>query len=143
MSNLFHFTDQHIAWQNLGDFPHFVFSVLDVDDKTATVDAILKFDPNERIFLHRHCAHTNTFVIHGNHLIYSANGALEDTRLTGSYTSSNPSEIPHTEGGGSEGAIVFYSVRGERGVLFEILDDQGNIVGTLSYDDFKALLTAA
>jgi hypothetical protein len=32
--------------------------------------------------------------------------------------------------------VVFYSVRGKDGVLFEVLDDDLNVVGTLSMEDF-------
>ena len=58
-----------------------------------------------------------------------------------SYNSSLPGE-PHREGGGDEGAVVFYSVRGKDGVLFEVLDDDLNVVGTLSMDDFLGALKA-
>ena len=53
----------------------------------------------------------------------------------GSYTSSPPGD-PHQEGGGDEGAIVFYSIRGEDGVLFEVLDDDLKVTATLSMQDF-------
>jgi hypothetical protein len=32
--------------------------------------------------------------------------------------------------------VVFYSVRGKESVLFEVLDDALNVVGTLSTQDF-------
>jgi hypothetical protein len=35
-----------------------------------------------------------------------------------------------------KGGIVFYSVRGKDGVLFEVLDDDLNVVGTLNIEDF-------
>jgi len=31
---------------------------------------------------------------------------------------------------------VLFSIRGEVGVLYEVLDDQQNIIGTLSFQDF-------
>src|SRR5260370_22333208 len=40
------------------------------------------------------------------------------------------------EGGGDEECVVFYSVRGNTDVLFELLDDNLNIVGTLTVRDF-------
>jgi hypothetical protein len=55
---------------------------------------------------------------------------IKEIRPVGSYTSSPPGE-PH-EGGGDQECIVFYSVRGKTDVLFELLDDNRNIVGTLS-----------
>jgi hypothetical protein len=78
---------------------------------------------------------TNTFVVQGEHRLYEPNGALKEIRPVGSYTSSPPGE-PHREGGGDQELIVFYSVRGKTDVLFELLDDNRNIVSTLSTRDF-------
>ena len=37
---------------------------------------------------------------------------------------------------GEEGGVVFYSVRGKEGTLFEFLDDDLHVVGTLSMQDY-------
>ena len=129
------FDDRNIRWYTLGDFEHFVFAMLDVDASQNIVDFILKFPPNRQIFLHRHLALTNTLVVQGEHRMYEPNGALKEVRPVGSYTSTPPGE-PHREGAGDEGGVVFYSVRGKDGVLFEVLDDDLNVVGTLSMEDF-------
>jgi hypothetical protein len=132
------FDDRNIRWYKLGDFEHFVFAMLDVDVPGKIVDFILKFPPNQ-IFLHRHLALTNTLVVQGEHRLYEPNGALKEVRAVGSYTSTPPGE-PHREGAGDEGGVVFYSVRGKDGELFEVLDDNLRVVGTLSLDDFVAAL---
>jgi hypothetical protein len=119
----------------LGDFEHFVFAMLDVAVSQKLVDLILKFPPNKQIFLHRHLALTNTLVVQGEHRLYEPNGALKEVRPVGSYTSSPPGD-PHREGAGDEGGVVFYSVRGKDGTLFEVLDDGLKVVGTLSMKDF-------
>jgi quercetin dioxygenase-like cupin family protein len=129
------FDDRNIRWNKLGDLEHFVFAVLDVDAPRKVVDFIIKFAPNQRIILHRHLALTNTLVIQGEHRLYEPNGALKEVRAVGSYTSSQPGE-PHQEGGGDQHAVVVYSVRGKDGVLFELLNDDLNVVGTLSMEDF-------
>jgi len=129
------FDDRNIRWYTLGDFEHFVFAMLDVDVSQKIVDFILKFPPNQQIFLHRHLALTNTLVVQGEHRMYEPDGTLKEVRPVGSYTSTPPGE-PHREGSGDEGGVVFYSVRGKDGTLFEVLDDDLNIVGTLSMEDF-------
>jgi quercetin dioxygenase-like cupin family protein len=129
------FDDRNLPWHRLGDLEHFVFYVFDVDPERGVVDFILKFEPNQRIILHRHLALTNTFVVQGEHCLYEPNGALKEIRPVGSYTSSPPGE-PHREGGGDQECVVFYSVRGKTDVLFELLDDNRNIVGTLTTRDF-------
>src|SRR5713101_5636578 len=131
------FDDRNIRWYRFGDFEHFVFAMLDVDAQRKLVDLILKFAPNQQIFLHRHLALTNTLVVQGEHRLYEPNGALKEVRPVGSYTSSPPGE-PHREGAGDEGGVVFYSVRGKDGPLFEVLDDELHVVGTLSMQDYIA-----
>jgi hypothetical protein len=59
----------------------------------------------------------------------------------GSYTTSSPGDA-HREGGGNEGAVVFYSVRGKDGILFEVLDDNLDVVATLSKENFVGLYKA-
>jgi quercetin dioxygenase-like cupin family protein len=137
--NSYRFDDRNIRWYELGDFEHFVFAMLDVDVSQKIVDFILKFPPNEQIFLHRHLALTNTLVVQGEHRLYEPSGALKEVRHVGSYTSTPPGE-PHREGAGDEGGVVFYSVRGKDDVLFEVLDNDLNVVGTLSMDDFVSAL---
>src|ERR1700731_159681 len=135
----YQFDDRNIRWYKFADFEHFVFAMLDIDVSQKLVDLILKFPPNKQIFLHRHLALTNTLVVQGEHRLYEPNGALKEVRPVGSYTSSPPAE-PHREGAGDEGGVVFYSVRGKDGVLFEVLDDDLNVVGTLGMDDFVGAL---
>jgi quercetin dioxygenase-like cupin family protein len=129
------FDDRNIRWGKLGDLEHFVFSVLDVDAPRKVVDFIIKFDPNQRIVLHRHLALTNTLVVQGEHRLYEPDGSLKEVRAVGSYTSSQPGE-PHREGAGEQHAVVLYSVRGKDGVLFELMNDDLNVIGTLSMEDF-------
>jgi hypothetical protein len=131
----YQFDDRNIRWYKFGDSEHFVFAMFDVDVSQKLVDLILKFPPNRQIFLHRHLALTNTLVVQGEHRLYEPNGALKEIRPVGSYTSSPPGD-PHREGAGDEGGVVFYSVRGKDGTLFEVLDDDLKVVGTLSMNDF-------
>jgi quercetin dioxygenase-like cupin family protein len=133
------FDDRNIRWYELGEFEHFVFAMMNVDITAKIVDFLVKFPPNQQIFLHRHLALTNTMVVQGEHRLYEPNGALKEVRAVGSYTSTPPGE-PHREGAGDEGGVVFYSVRGKDGILFEVLDDDLKVVGTLSMDDFVAAL---
>ena len=132
------FDDRNVVWHTLGDFEHLVFAMLDVDEDRRIFDALVKFEAGRQIFLHRHLAHTNTLVIQGEHRLYEPDGSLREVRPVASHTSSPPDDRPHREGGGAEGAVVFYSLRAERDTLFEILDDDLNVVGTLGMQDFIA-----
>lgn len=137
----YNFDDRNIRWSKLGDFQHFVYAMLGVDVPLQIVDFLIKYDPNQQIFLHRHLALTNTFVVQGEHRLYEPSGTLKEIRSVGSYTTSLPGDA-HREGGGNEEAVVFYSVRGKDGILFEVLDDNLNVIATLSMEDFIGLYKA-
>ena len=136
------FDDCNIRWNKLGDFEHLLYSILDVDEKNCIADVLFKFAANEKILLHRHLAHNNTLVIQGEHRLYEPNGALKEVRPVGSMTSSPPNPDPHREGGGDQDVIIAFSIRGD-GVLYELLDDDLNIIGTVSMQDLVALYNAS
>ncbi len=138
---IYNFDDKNIKWYKLGDFEHFVISVLDVDEKNSILDVLVKFDAHQQIVLHKHKEHNNSFVVQGEHCLYEANGELKEVRAVGSYTSSPASDEPHRECGGDEGAVVLFSLRGN-GILYEVHDDELNIIGTVSFQDFNDLFEA-
>jgi quercetin dioxygenase-like cupin family protein len=135
------FDDSHIRWNRLGDFEHLHYSILDVDEKNGIADVLFKFAANEKIVLHRHLAHNNTFVVQGEHRLYKPDGSIKEIRHVGSMTSSPPNDEPHREGGGDQDVIIAFSIRGT-GVLYELLDDDMNIIGTISMQDLKDLYKA-
>ncbi len=138
MANHF-FDDSHIHWQTLAGFEHLYYSILNIDEAKTIVDVLFKFTARQQIVLHRHKALNHTFVIQGEHRLYKADGAPKEARAVGAYTVSPASDEPHSEGGGEMDAIVFFSIRGSEGVLYEILDDNLDVVATLGMRDFVGL----
>ncbi len=136
------FDDSHIQWQTLGNFEHLQYSILDIAGHNKIIDVLFKFAAQQQIVLHRHKVLNKTFVIQGEHRLYEADRSLKEVRAVGSYTSSQPSVEPHREGGGDEDVIVLFSIRGNDGVLYEILDDELNTVGELTMQDFIDLHAA-
>ncbi len=139
---LYNFDDSNIRWNKLGDFEHLVYSILDIDEKNNIADVLFKFAANQQIVLHRHKAHNNTLVIQGEHRLYEANGNIKEIRPVGSYTVSPPSDEPHREGGGDQDVVVFFSIRGSDGILYEVLDDDLNQIATISMQDLIGLYQA-
>ena len=132
-----------IHWQPFGDFPHFAYSILQVDATRRIADVLFRFDAGRQIVLHRHKALNHTFVIRGEHRLYEMDGRLREVRPTGSYTVSPASETPHREGGGAEDAIVLFSMRPLPGeILYEILDDAGQTIAELTLETLQALFEA-
>ena len=133
------FDDQNIKWNTHPDLEHLKYSILNIDEKNYIVDVLFKFDANEKIILHRHVVHNNTFVVQGEHRLYEPNGEIKEIRAVGSYKSSPPGDV-HREGGGfDQDVIVFFNIRGRDGVLYELLDDDQKLIGTLSFADFLSL----
>ena len=136
------FDDRNIFWNQLGDFQHLAYSVLNIDEARLTADVLFKFSANAQIVLHRHLALNNTFVIQGEHRLYEPDGRLKEIRPVGSYTSSPANPEPHREGGGDQDVVILFSIRGSSGVLYEVLDDNQNLIGTISMQDLAALYQA-
>jgi len=136
------FDDRHIHWNTLAGFDHLRYSILDIDESGKIVDVLFKFAARQQIVLHRHVAHNNTLVIQGEHRLYERDGTLKEVRAAGSYTVSPPSDEPHREGGGEQDVVVLFSIRGSDGVLYEVLDDDGNLLVALGMQEFIGLYQA-
>jgi hypothetical protein len=136
----FAFDDRNIDWKRLIGADHLWLTVLDVDDDCGIVQVLYKFAGNEKILLHRHKTVNKTFVVQGEHRLYHPNGEIKEIRPVGSYKVSPPSDDPHREGGGAEDVIVHFTIYGGRGTLYEVLDDDMNVVAPLTVEDFRALM---
>jgi quercetin dioxygenase-like cupin family protein len=138
----YNFDDSNIKWSRLGDLEHLHFFILNIDEPNHIVDILFKFSAGEKIILHRHMVHNNTFVVQGEHRIYEPDGRLREIRPVGSYRSTPPGDV-HREGGGpDQDVIVFFNIRGRDGVFYELLDNNQNLIQPLSYADFVAAYEA-
>ncbi len=133
------FDDANILWQTLAGFEHLQYSILDIDTDRHIVDVLFKFAAHQQIVLHRHKALNKTFVIQGEHRLYHVDGTLKEIRAVGSYTTSQPNDEPHREGGGDEDVIVLFSIRSGDSVFYEILDDELNVIAKLGWQEFVEL----
>jgi hypothetical protein len=75
----------HQIDQEIEDLLH--FTMLSVDEESHNVHVLFKFATNEKIILHRHMIHNNTFVVQGEHRLYEPDGTLREIRPTGMYKS--------------------------------------------------------
>jgi 2,4'-dihydroxyacetophenone dioxygenase len=142
MTRDYKFDERNITWHTLEGIDNLHYHIYAVDEAMKIVDVIFKFAANKKVVLHRHHADYVTLVIQGELRLYRANGEVKEVRPVGSYVATRVGGEPHTEGGGDEDAIVFFSNRGQDGVIYEILDEQMNTLATLGLQDFKALLQA-
>ena len=138
----FKFNDSTITWSTLEGIDHFSYYICSVDRDNQVVDALFKFAANEKIPLHRHVALNHMLVIQGDHILYTPEGEIKEIRPTGRYTVSAPDDEPHREGGGDQDVIILFSIRGTEGRMYEVLDDEREVIATLGMDDFEGLLAA-
>ena len=135
------FDDRDVQWLPYPGVDGMFASILHVDEDKNSADFLIKFAPNSKSVIHHHLAVTHIFVIEGDHVIYEPDGSVRESRPTGRYTVGLGGD-PHDEGGGPNGAVIFYSVRGESDALFEIHDPAGGAPAVIHTADFKALLDA-
>ena len=136
------FDIRNVIWYTLENLPHIAYHIYAVDEEKRIVDILFKFDANAKIVLHRHKADYVTLVLQGELRIYRPNGQLKEIRPVGSYVEGKANGEPHTEGGGDQDVIAFFSNRNVADAVYEILDDNLATVATLGIADFKALLEA-
>ena len=137
------FDDSQITWKTIGDFKHLHYDILAIDEENGLSEVLFKFAAGEKIVLHRHLAHNNTFVVQGEHRLYYADGKVKDVRKTGTMTVSGPDDVPHSEGGGADqDVIIKFTIRG-KGDLYQLLDDDQNEIGRLSFQDLIELKNTA
>ncbi|MGO9133493.1 MAG: regulator [Methylovirgula sp.] len=140
--NTLPFDTRNIHWSTLEELPHVAFHIYAVDEDKRIVDILFKFDAHAKIALHRHKADYITFVLQGELRLYRPNGDLKEIRPVGSYVEGKADSEPHTEGGGDQDVIAFFSNRNVDNVLYELLDENLDTVVSLGMAEFKALMEA-
>ncbi len=133
------FDDRQIQWSPFPGIENASFSLCDYDEERGIVDLIFKFEPDKKIAIHTHIWQTNMFIIEGELRMYNTDGSVKEVRATGKYFSGCENDT-HSEGGGPNGAIVFYTVRSNGGEeIFDLLDDEGTIITTITRADIKSM----
>lgn len=140
--NDFKFDDSNLTWRKLDWLEDLWFYVYNVDRKNGIVDVIFKFAANSKVMLHQHKSPYITLVLQGELRFYRPDGTLKEIRPSGSYVKGVADGEPHTEGGGDQDAIVFFSNRNVEDALYEFRDENGQPTVTLGIGDFEDQLAA-
>ena len=126
------------------DQDHLWPSILDVDETSKVVDVLFKFAANEKIVLRGHVAAFHTFVVQSEHRIYDPSGDLKEVRSVGTNKAGQPDEEPHAEGDGDTDVVILFSLRPyDGGAIYEILDENHEVLSTITFDGMKELYEAA
>jgi hypothetical protein len=135
-------TGRDIPFKPFGRYTGFDYKIVDVDVERRTVEMILRFEPNAQCFYHRHLGPVASVVLEGEHHVRhvdEAGVATDQVRTCGEFTMSHD-ESAHIEGGGPEGGTILFSLRGDQDHLYDILDDQLQLVHEVTVQDFRAAL---
>jgi hypothetical protein len=134
--------DHEIKWQPFAGIENLELTMCDIDEARQVVDLIVRFAPNKTVTMHNHLAQTNMLIIQGELRMYEPDGSIREVRPAGRYYRGRTNDA-HSEGGGPDGAVVFYSMRcdGARNVL-EIMDEGAKVQATLTMDDVRAAWAA-
>jgi hypothetical protein len=138
----FNLYDHEINWQPFAGIENLELTLCDLDEERQVVDLLVRFAPNKTVTMHNHLAQTNMFIVQGELRMYEPDGSVREVRPAGRYYRGRRDDA-HSEGGGPEGAVVFYSVRGHGATeMLEIMDDDQNVVATLGIADLRAAWAA-
>jgi len=146
MIDVNNFDESKINWDPLpgpdgSPAEHIGMSILNVDDTAKVVDVLFKFAAKAKILLHKHTSAFNTFVVKGEHHIYSPEGELKEVRPVGTYKAALASDEPHTEGGGDEDVVILFSLRPYDAdtAIYEILDKNHEVEAIMTFNALKEL----
>ena len=139
------FDDKEIEWIHLTgdetfDYPiDYKAAVLNVRDD-GHIDMLFRWAPNKYCHFHRHLVPTTTTVLEGeHHLVDMDNGVAGEHRIraAGDYSHRPPGEV-HMEYAGPEGSLLLFNMYAPDGRLFEILDQDENVLSLVTIEDFKS-----
>ncbi len=113
------------------------YRLLNVDVAAKQADMLVKFEPNSQCMYHRHAATTTTMVLQGELRVreQTDNGELINVKPAGSYSIGGEGEV-HIEGSGDETAIIYFSMRTEGDIIYELLNPDLTLRKSITVADF-------
>ena len=135
--NNFRFDTRDVDWKKFITNGCY-YKLLDVNEAKQTADMIVKFEAGARCLYHRHVAPATSLVLEGELHIIDKNGddeTLRGVKPAGTYTSGVENDV-HVEGGGEDGVIVYFSMRGDSNHIYDLLDSDLNLKRAITIQDF-------
>ena len=123
------------------------YTILGYDLAAGTLDMLVRWaGDGGHCPIHRHTATTTVLVLEGEQHLWDLHpdGTRGEHRVrrAGDYALTLGEALPHLECGGPEGGIVFFGNHSGDGLLYEVLDEDQNLVVNVTMellvDDWKA-----
>ncbi len=122
------------------------YTILGYDLKAGTLDMVVRWaGDGGHCPIHRHTATTTVLVFDGEQHLWDLHpdGTRAEPRVrkAGDYALTVGDALPHLERGGAEGGIAFFGSHSSDGRLYEILDEDLNLIFDVTMEglvaDFK------
>ncbi len=115
-------------------------SVLAIRDP-GHVELLYRWEPLSHCHFHRHRAPTTSIILRGElHVADYFEGKATESRVrTAGHRAFGSGDEVHREWGGPEGALVYFSLYSEDGIIADHLNDRGEVVNTVTIDDLKLI----
>lgn len=133
----FRFDTKEVDWKDFITTGCY-YKLIDVNVAARTADMLVKFAPGARCLYHRHVAPATSLVLEGELHIFDKTSTGETLRVikpAGTYTSGVEDDV-HVEGGGEDGVIVYFSMRGSSDHIYDLLDSTLNLKRAITIHDF-------
>jgi quercetin dioxygenase-like cupin family protein len=132
----FRFDTSNVDWKPFVTEGCF-YRILHVDVAARTAQMLVKFTPGGRCLHHRHAAAVQTLVLEGDlHLFEpTPQGEVHTVKPAGSFSAGAGGEV-HIEGAEEKEVIVYFSMRSETDVVYETLDENLNLLRSITVQDF-------
>ena len=121
-----------IDWKAVDGQPGNYLKVLALDESRHRIDFLFKQDPHAEFAKHEHLCTAMAYTLEG--LWGYREG--EEMHFPGTYSYEPPGSI-HTPYASEQGMVVLASFQGTDANMLDILDEQNNVVDTLTLDFFK------
>jgi hypothetical protein len=122
------------------DYPiDYSVAVLHVDEVEGRIDFLSRWEPNHYCHYHSHVGENSILVIEGQHNVVETEGhqTVHKSREPG-FFATNPGGDKHMEYGGPEGTLVYFSCKAVDGKLFDVMDQDGNVLNTATVEHFTS-----
>ena len=123
------------------------YTILGYDLAAGTLDMVVRWaGDGGHCPIHRHVATTTVLVLEGEQhlwdLLPDGRRGPERIRRAGDYALTVGEAHPHLERGGSEGGLVFFGNHSPDGLLYDVLDENLQVVAAVTMEllvsDWKA-----
>ena len=125
---------------------HHDIAILGWDRDAGMIDLLIRFDAEGgHCHAHRHVSSTSILVLEGEqHLdeLLPDGSRVHKVRTAGTHHLTPGDANPHLERGGPEGGVLFFSHHSPDGRLYEIIDEDRNVVSTVTIDSLVAMWEA-